>query len=144
MDENLTESIAATQTFISKIFPRHAGSKNTFSKIFRAGRPAGPARHRSVTPMNKCMEAAIKSSKAGSFDFQESYRIQVSINIIPIAPHAWIRVAGLEARLASAWLGLAWDPSCGTPRGKTDLPQTQHAQGHNKPHRVLAALASNP
>ena len=34
LDENLTESIAATQTFISKKIPRRTGSKNMFLKNF--------------------------------------------------------------------------------------------------------------
>ena len=34
LDENLTETIAATQTFILKKFLGHTGSKNTFSNFF--------------------------------------------------------------------------------------------------------------
>ena len=34
LDENLTESIAATQTYIWKSFPHRTGSKNMFSSFF--------------------------------------------------------------------------------------------------------------
>ena len=38
LDEKLSESIAATQTFIWKSLPRHSASKTTFSKKIRTSR----------------------------------------------------------------------------------------------------------